>query len=165
MITCSCRASVSRLAILLLLIPAAMLDIRPAAGQTAAEKQAAQQIYVQALALERQGQLTQAADKILEAIQFVPENETFLSYAAALELRAKRPAQALDHAVTLSRLKPKNTSYLVLVMKAAIENLDAPKAEEAARSVIALGASRVGQATMAEARKTLADSLFLQALA
>ena len=136
-----------------------------AAGQTPAQRRTAQQLYLQAQLLERQQQLPQAVAKINEALQLVPRSDTYLAYAATLELRTKQAQQALDHARAAVRLNGRKHAYHVLLLKAALECQDGAEMEKAARKVMALGAGRVGQANFKEARAALPESLHRQALA
>src|SRR6266542_1311686 len=71
------------LACLLLFVPLA-----PAIAQTVADRQTAQQLYVQARALEQQNRLPQAIASMLQALSLVPKNDGYQAYTAALELKA-----------------------------------------------------------------------------
>lgn len=138
---------------------------RPAAGQTAAQRRTAQQLYVQAQILERQRQLPQAVAKINEALRLVPKSDAYLAYAVTLELRTKQGQQALEHARAAVRINGRKYVHHVLLLKAALECQDDAETEKAARKVIALGAGRVGQANLREARAALPACLSRQALA
>jgi tetratricopeptide (TPR) repeat protein len=133
-------------------------------AQTPAQRKAAQQLFVQAQLLEKQGKLPQAIEKMDEVLRLVPQKDSYLAYSAALELRAGRATEALEHAREAARVAPKNVAYQVLFMKAALEARDAEQAEQSARKVISLGAAKVGKEHLLEARRGLHEALHQRAL-
>src|SRR5262245_9426315 len=88
-----------------------LASLAPAVGQTTAEKQQAQQLYQQAVNLERQNLLLPAVEAMLQALQLWPKNDVYQGYTAVLELKTDKAASALEHAEEAARLNPRRLGY------------------------------------------------------
>lgn len=132
-------------------------------SQTPAQKQQAQQLYLQASGLEAKKDNAGAARLMVKALELTPKNDAFLAYLAKLEFQSGQVVNAISHGREALELKPGNAVYLGLVMRGAFAGKDYETAKEFAKKSLALGSSKVGGQLVEEAKSVLNKADILNA--